>query len=81
MADYAEPLKRVWKRIVCNPTCPVQGSNSEFYCPGHAALLEMVGGYHLPNCECHLDCKRDDRDCLEERRRLRAAVEVEEGKS
>lgn len=80
-ADYAIPLKGLWRIVsdwTCTPECQTDGD----YCEGHAAVLEMVDAVHLPRCLCgtiqlgpvsELWAK-----CREERRRLRAAVGVDE---
>ena len=80
VADYAEPLKRAWEGTDCHPICRAWDGDGA-YCKGHAALLEMVDGHHFPNCKCNcvdaLFIQCDDAWCIDERRRLRAAVGVD----
>ena len=84
-ADYAEPLKRAWWEVTCDWDCrnTHRGDSTLSYCKGHAALLEMVDAVHLPLCMCHPrlgigESVSADTRCKKERRRLRAAVGVEE---
>ena len=72
--DYAEPLKIVWERIRCTKPCHVyqKVGNSEKYCKGHAALLEMVDS-HVSELT-YLDHSGRER----KRRRIRAAVGVDD---
>ena len=82
MADYAEPLKRAWKAMVCPSViigttgetifCKAYDSKYE-YCKGHAALLEMVHAYVMAQTPYTFDAARIER-------RLRAAVGVKNGK-
>ena len=73
-ADYAEPLKVVWDNIDCQMADECRDTHQR--CNGHTALLEMVNKVHLPNCLCQRP--GGGAGCHIERRRLRAAVGVEE---
>lgn len=88
--DYAIPLKRAWEatdRVICECDGCLKAKQEI-----HAALLEMVDDHHAPNCGCIRTLEEDFLtpgrrvvweacdECRTERRRLRAAVGVEEGK-
>ena len=105
-ANYTSPLKRAWGLVRCVENMCRTVNKKYYYCEGHAALLEMVGGIHVKGCNCcehtrfEMECDpsdhaypqkfcvvcgnlekvghRADGRCLEERRRLRAVVGVEE---
>ena len=81
-ADYAISLKKAWSLMYCPGFCLDYHSSATGYCKGHAALLEMVEAYVDGTCVC-VDLaggsiQRDDGPANEERRRLRAAVGVDE---
>ncbi len=71
-ADYASALKRAWGGTGCHPICRAWDGDGA-YCKGHAALLDMVDEYSL-----RLPGPRKRQYTDKERRRLRAAVGVEE---
>ncbi len=74
-ADYAEPLKRAWDRMASHPLCGEFCRKSP--CLGHAALLEMVEEYSKRiNPDDHPLYLKHEQWGKEERRRLRAAVGV-----
>ena len=92
-ADYASALKKAWEACPCKPPGNIDGCKfvlgracncfnakhpKVVTCtwPGHAALLEMVDAH----CE-EAACNRWSNDSMEHhelRRRLRAAVGVDE---
>ena len=82
MADFESSLKRAWKEMALGSPCSVvkckhwHSGLERKWCRGHAALLEMVDKIHLPNCLCRRP--GGGAGCHIERRRLRAAVGVEE---
>ena len=83
-ADYESELKKAWDAMHRNSGCgPYQSSPM---CKGHAALLGMVDAYHIWNCPCARQPPRGSNPipprnmCVEERRRLRAAVGVNDGR-
>ena len=78
--DYAEPLKRAWGLVRCVENMCRTVNKKYDYCEGHAALLEMVSKYHMRNCNCLGNDDSLAQNCLDERRRLRAAVGVKNGK-
>ncbi len=82
-ADYASALKVVWDNIDCQMADECR--DTKLRCKGHAALLEMVDDTHIQNCRCD-SRPRDGKPfswvyplCKIKRRRLRAAVGVDNG--
>ena len=74
-ADYATTLKKAWEHHSCPRTmCAAYDDDIPGkYCEGHAALLEMVDGYIDSRSRENWSTSNA---CAEERRRLRAAVGV-----
>ena len=80
MTDYAEPLRVIWGRVRCPAdTCGAFSWELDEYCKGHAALLEMVDEFHVSHGEgCRCDRQSTSWACKDKRRRLRAAVGVDD---